>query len=360
MGYSPTDHYDFLFCFMSPGDYRRNNLRSAGALEHCNSSLFVFPSRGGLSNNIRDDMAHEFMHTLTPLNLHSNVIEPYNFEVPTASEHIWLYEGVTEWEAHILQLRGGLITPEEYLHNISEELNVNDHFDQSISLTQMSKEVYTGEGRRLFFNFYNRGAVTAAMLDIRLLELSHGKRGLREVLLDLLKKYGKNKPFDDNEFFDIFVKMTYPEIQNFIDDYIKGNKPLPYVEYMDKLGYRYIPERVSDDKRPALGINLGMNENNQFIVQDASDELQKEGIMRNDIILKVLGQEVSMSNARQVFGQIMSMQVGDSVAVVVERNGKEIDVTATLKQRMDKHIFEDMGKLTDDQKFLRDVWMRNL
>ena len=359
IGYSPTDHYDFLFCFMSPEEYQKNNIISAGALEHCNSSLFVFPSRFGLSNRLRDDMAHEFMHILTPLNLHSNLIEPYNFEVPTASEHIWLYEGVTEWEAHILQLRDGLITPKEYLHAISEELNVNDHFNKNISLTEMSKEVYTEEGRNQFFNFYNRGAVTAAMLDIRLLELSHGKRGLRDVLLDLLKIYGKNKPFNEDKFFDVLVKMTYPEIRKFIDDYIVGSNPLPYTEYMEKLGFRYIPERVSEDKRPSLGLQIGINEKNQLIVRGVSDELQKEGIMNSDIILKVLGQEITMTNAHQILEQLMSMQVGDSVAVVVERDGKEINVTATLKQRMDKHIFEDLGKLTDEQKYLRDAWMRN-
>ena len=360
MGYSPTDHYDFLFCFMSREDYQRNNLQSAGALEHFNSSLFVFPSTGRFSNHMRDDMAHEFMHILTPLNLHSNIIEPYNFEVPTASEHIWLYEGVTEWEAHILQLRAGLITPKEYLKNISQELNVNDHFDQEISLTEMSKEVYSDEGRQQFFNFYNRGAVTAAMLDIRLLELSNGKRGLREVLLDLLNKYGKNKPFPDDEFFNILVNTTYPEIEDFIDDYIKGDKSLPYVEYMEKLGYRYIPERVSEDNRPVLGINLGINDKNQLIVADASDGLQKEGIMKNDVLLKVLGEDINMTNARQILGQLMSMQVGDSVAIVVERDGKQTNITATLKQRMDKHIFEDMGKLTEDQKSLRETWMKNL
>jgi predicted metalloprotease with PDZ domain len=360
IGYSPTDHYDFLFCFMSPEDYQKNNLHSAGALEHCNSSLFVFPSRVGLSNRLRDDMAHEFMHILTPLNLHSNFIQPYNFEVPTASEHIWLYEGVTEWEAHILQLRSGLITPEEYLKNISEELNVNDHFDQSISLTEMSKEVYTEEGRQQFFNFYNRGAVTAAMLDIRLLELSHGKRGLRNVLLDLLKRYGKNKPFNENEFFDILVKMTYPEIQKFIDGYIKGIKPLPYEAYMKKLGYRYIAKRVSEDKRPSLGIGLGLNDKNQFFVREASDELLKDGVKLNDVILKALGQEVNLTSAHKILEQIMSMQVGDTCKVVVERDGKEIEIPAILHQRMDKHIFEDIGKLTDEQKFLRDAWMRNL
>ena len=65
-----------------------------------------------------------------------------------------------------------------------------------------------------FLNFYNKGAVTAALLDIRLLELSGGKRGLREVYLELLNKYGKDKPFPEDDFFQIFVDMTYYIIDN--------------------------------------------------------------------------------------------------------------------------------------------------
>ncbi|MCH7516448.1 MAG: hypothetical protein IIB08_04910 [Bacteroidetes bacterium] len=34
----------------------------------------------------------------------------------------------------------------------------------------------------------------------------------------------------ENEFFEIIVNITYPEIEQFINDYIKGTKPLPYVE----------------------------------------------------------------------------------------------------------------------------------
>ena len=130
-------------------------------------------------------MAHEFMHILTPLNLHSEIIHTYNFAVPTPSEHIWLYEGVTEWASNIMQLRSGLMNIEEFLKEITRKLNVNDQFDMDISLSRMGLESYTPEGNSQFINFYHRGALTAALLDVRLLGLSHGTKGLREVFLEL-------------------------------------------------------------------------------------------------------------------------------------------------------------------------------
>jgi len=254
IGYAPVSNYNFLVCFLDMKTFMEVGFAGAGALEHSYSSLFVFPAEPGMFQEIQDDIAHEFLHILTPLNLHSDVLQPFNFEKPTASQHTWLYEGVTEWASDIMQLRGGIMSIEEYLGRMSEKLTVNERFRQDVSLTELSKQVYDEVITMQFLNFYNKGAVTAAMLDIRLLELSKGKRGLREVFLELLDMYGKDKPFPEGEFFKIFIEMTYPEIEIFINDYIQGTQPLPVEEYMAKLGFHYVSERLSKDTRPSLGL----------------------------------------------------------------------------------------------------------
>jgi predicted metalloprotease with PDZ domain len=360
IGYSPVTHYNFLFCLMDMESFQRNGFHGAGALEHSYSSLYTYPASGPLSRDNTNEMAHEFFHILTPLNLHSNIIQPFNFVVPTASQHIWLYEGVTEWASEIMQLRGGLITIDEYLERLSEKADLNERLNQEISLTQLSLEVYSDQTIMDFINFYNKGAVTAAFLDIRLLELSKGKSGLRELFVKLLDKYGKHKPFPEDGFFEIIVDMTYPEIEEFINDYLKDSEPLPYAEYMKKLGYTYISERPSEDKRPTLGIDLGLSNDNGLMILGFTDEGRKAGLREEDIILKVLGQDFNMGTARQIFGEVTSLNVGDLCELVIERDGSEIKISVPLQQRMDRHIFEEMDDITEDQKFLRDVWTRNL
>ena len=361
IGFSPVPRYDFLICFLSGETYQRNKLVSSGALEHSYSSLYVFPLVGNMDNNeLRNTMAHEFMHILTPLNLHSEIIEPFNFEVPTASEHIWLYEGVTEWSSDIMQLRSGLITYEEYFSRISEKLRVNDRFDQNISLVKMSKEVYSEEILNEFLNFYNRGAVTAVLLDIRLLELSKGTRGLREVFLELLQRYGKHNPFPENKLFDIIVSMTYPEIEQFINDYIKGSKPLPYVEYMNMIGFKYIYEKESDDMRPTLGIAIGMSEEGMLKVISFRQEHKNSGLQEGDLIVKFQGKEINMQNVREVLSEVYSMKIGDHCKMIIKHDGEEKEITLTLLRRKIKHAFEEIENPTPEQEFLRDAWSRNL
>ncbi len=360
IGYSPVTHYKFLFCLTDMETFQRNNFNAAGALEHSYSSLYVQPGRGGISQSLRNEMAHEFMHILTPLNLHSNLIQPFNFIVPTASEHIWLYEGVTEWNSDILQLRGGLISIEEYLEIISEKLTLNDRFDEKISLSQISLEAYNVSGLNEFINFYTRGAVTAAMLDIKLLDLSNGTRGLRELLLELLDKYGEDKPFPEDEFFEVVVEMTYPEIEQFINNYIKGTETLPYIEYMEKLGYKYVAKVPSEDTRPTMGFSLAHNENGELITFIVSDKAKEYGVQEGDVLVRVLGQEINMNTFRTIRQEVLAMNVGDTCQVVFKRNDEEIELALILQQRMDKHIFEEMDELTEEQKFLRSVWQKNL
>jgi predicted metalloprotease with PDZ domain len=360
VGYPPVTHYNYLMCFLDEKTFQEIGFQGAGALEHSYSSLFVYPGFGQFGSGVQDDMAHEFLHTLTPLNLHSNLIEPFNFEAPTASEHLWLYEGVTEWGSDIVQMRGGLISTEQYLKKLSSKISSSDHFRQDISLTDLSLDVYSDVITMQFLNIYEKGAVTAAMLDIRLLELSNGTRGLRDVLLSLLDQYGKNKPFPEDEFFDIFVENTYPEIEEFVDDYIKGTKPLPYEEYMAKLGYNYIKERVSEDPTPSLGVQIGMNEHQQLIVMGTDEFSANSGLKEGDIPIKVLGIEATIQNIREIFGKIRPMKVGETVNMIVQRDNEEVEINLTLHQKVDRNIFESMDTLTEQQKILRDAWSKNI
>lgn len=357
--YSPVPYYKFLMVLLDYETFTQLTSVGGGALEHSYSSLHFLAYSADRLPEIRSTMAHEFMHILTPLHLHSEIIHTYNFTTPTPSEHIWLYEGVTEWISDIMQLRSGLITTEEYLNELSLKLRINESFNPDISLSEMSLEVYNNEMIKQFYNFYCRGAVTAALLDIKLLELSDGRRGLRELLLELLNDYGKNKPFPEEKFFKVIVENTYPEIEQFINNYIRDSQPLPYKEYMYKIGFNYIEEKLSDDKRPVFGINVKLNENSELIVENEG-KAQSFGLQRGDILVRVLGQEVSLQTFRNIADSAYTMNVGDEYNIVIKRDGKEIEMTGVLFQRISRHVFESIEEPTPEQKFLREKWLQNL
>ena len=253
LGFAPVDRYVILMDFIGMEAMRRNRFQSFGALEHNFSSLYAFPAGAGSFQGIDSIIAHEFMHVLTPLHLRSEIIANFDYSIATTDEHLWLYEGVTEWSAGILRLRGELTDLEEYLGVMSRKIGTAGLFDPEYSLLRLAREWSTDAGIRQYGNIYQLGALTAALLDIRILELSDGKRGLREVFLDLVERYGQSTPFEAATFFDDVVEASFPEVDEFLRDYVRSNTPLPYAEYFAKIGVRFEPNQplsIDEDCAP--------------------------------------------------------------------------------------------------------------
>jgi len=251
LGKLPVDRYTFLYHFED---------RPAGAWEHSLSSEYVLQEgeyTDSLGRYVTDIAAHEFFHIVTPLNIHSEIIEHFNFVTPVPSQHLWLYEGTTEWAAHAMQLRSGLKTPETYLEKVIQKMQIDRaNFDSTYSLRELALTSYSDSGQAQYVNIYMRGALTAGLLDIRLLELSGGARGLQDVVNELTAKYGKRRAFPEATLVDTLVAMTHPEIRDFFNRYVWESERLPIAEYYGRMGIRLVekpdgtPVRFEIDPNP--------------------------------------------------------------------------------------------------------------
>jgi predicted metalloprotease with PDZ domain len=346
----PVDRYVFLFYF---GPF------SAGAWEHSYSSEYVMKDdtlTDAYAGELVSIVAHEFFHVNTPLNLHSELIEHFNFEKPVMSQHLWLYEGTTEWAAQILQLRDSLITLDQYLQAVQSKMRAADNYNPSLSLTELG--VHSTEMQDQYPNIYQKGALVSGLLDIRLLQLSHGTKGLREVLLQLSKEYGKKRAFSEEKFFDVLVASTYPEIRDFVDRYIRGTDKLPTREYFRSLGIEYRERGDADSSRGTLGVGLRPADN--AIVVSVVDERSRSGLEVGDVIKKVDGTPLTFANAQQLFGKVFSMKPGEGLTIAVERRGRELEIGAVMVPRITRHIFAIDPHATAEQVRLRSIWMKNL
>jgi predicted metalloprotease with PDZ domain len=346
----PVDHYTFLFHF--------ENITN-GAWEHNYSSEYIYkedPLTDLYKENLRTVISHEFFHIITPLNIHSQLIEPFNFVNPVMSQHLWFYEGTTEWAAWILQLRAGIMSLDDYLKGLNRQMIVSDYFNKNLSLTDLSINAYKYPDQ--YQNIYMKGPITAALLDIDLLKLSGGNRGLREVILELLKKYGVDKSFDEDKFFDEFVNMTNPEIKIFFDKYIIHADPLPLKEYFDWIGIDYEEFKGVDSSRIELGFGLSVV-NNRIVVSNVPDTNLTE--MRNgDIIDKLYSTPVTLENVQETFMTLHGKKPGDKIKLTLNRGGNDFNIEWILPAAKLKHSFEINKSARSEQIALREKWMKNL
>lgn len=361
IGYSPVERYTFLMYFASHTDMSKMKVfKYGGALEHSLSSTYALPDRPEYIGYLKDIIAHEFMHILSPLHLHSEVLANFDYSDPVSEDmHVWLYEGVTEWVSYKMQLTSGVVSFEDYLNFLSQKVIRGESYSDDYSLVRISKEWSTDEGHEQYGNIYQLGALTAAMLDIKLLDLSEGEKGLREVYLELINKYGKEKPFDNQLLFNELVEMTYPEMEQFINDHIIGNSAFNFDQIMQVVGVQYIEQRENTEGVATMGLEIAGDKEGNIIIEDFSSEYKGNLLLKGDRILKVFDMEFNDTNHRTIMNRIKDMKPGDSYVIDIMRDKSEMRITESLYSKIDKHIFEIDQKASERALKLRAKLVKN-
>lgn len=358
LGGLPVERYVFLFHF------REYTGPIYGAWEHNYSSFYVIPewNESYIAQTVTSMAAHEFFHVVIPLNIHSELIVPFHFDKAVPSKHLWLYEGVTEWASDLMQVQYGIMSDTELMNQIAEKLRRNDSYDNSVSLVDLSLGSYD-RYEKLYGNIYERGALTALLLDMRLLELSKGQKGLRDVIKELSKQFGPKRPFPENDFFKILVAMTYPEIEDFIQRYITGAEPLPVNDFLLKAGYDYQKEAKTGLYESNLG-KFSFHVQNKTItvthIEPEDSVNRRLGIQEGDVILKLnyAGMDLPMMDTAMIKAMNFAL-IGEPFEWLIQRNNAEKRLKAFVGQRdiFEYHVIKSLPSPTEEQMRFRNWWL---
>lgn len=366
-GKLPVEKYAFIFYLTDKPTLSGSN----GALEHSYSSFYVLPEIDStyLVQTVRDVAAHEFFHIVTPLTIHSEEIGNFDFNNPVMSKHLWLYEGLTEYAAHHVQVKYGLIEIDQFIQEIQGKMHdAQTLYNDTLPFTYMSKHVLTEKYRKQYNNVYEKGALINLCLDIMLRHYSNGKYGTQNLVAQLSSKYGKEKSFKDEELFDEIGRMTYPEIRNFFREYVEGNKKLPFKEVFALAGFSYSENEIRYEISMG-GFSLGINpQTNRPVIFDVSqmDDFGKEmGYREGDEIIEFNNSKINIENIRDVIGNFYNtLKIGDKLVVKVirkKKNGKEKIKTLKAKIKPVKIVYKNhiavMRDASPRQIITRNSWL---
>src|SRR6187402_1417451 len=248
---------------MSPTD-----AKGFGALEHPTATTVVMPEmmpKDDLVKQLKDVVSHEFFHIVTPLTVHSKEIQYFDYNAPKMSQHLWMYEGVTEYFANLFQINQGLINEEDFYSRISEKIQKANTLDDTMPFTTMSANVLNQPYKGQYLNVYEKGALIGMCLDIQIRESSGGKKGILDLMHQLSNEYGVSKPFNDADLFAKITSLTYPEVGDFLTKYVSGPTPIPYYDYLAKVGVTKVTKKTSEGiflkgQVPYIGVNQGNKE----------------------------------------------------------------------------------------------------
>lgn len=365
-GELPIDKYAFLFYFTDKATLSG----ASGALEHSYSSFYVLPEAdtAALAQEIRDVSAHEFFHIVTPLSIHSKEIGDFDFNNPQMSKHLWLYEGLTEYAAHHMQVKTGLIEYDLFLDvMIGKMQDARQNYNDTVPFTVMSKYVLD-KYKKEYGNVYQKGAVIGMCLDVMLRYYSNGNYGTQELMKDLSKQYGKTKSFNDDDLFNDIEKLTYKEIRYFLDNHVSGSKPLPYPEVFAMVGLNYTDKRI-EERITLGGISVGYNPTTNRLVVVNTDKLDAFGkklkFKEGDEIMTFNNRKLTLENIKDVLGGYMqNAKAGDKLVIEILRKDKKgNEIVKTLKAKVkpvkvtETDILEINEKATEQQVLARKAWL---
>jgi predicted metalloprotease with PDZ domain len=346
-------------------------IKGFGALEHHESTSVVLPEmmpKEAIDKTLTDVVSHEFFHTVNPLKTHSEEIHYFDYADPKMSQHLWMYEGGTEYFANLFQIQEGLITRDEFLQRMSEKIANSKNYNDTMPFTVMSKNVLKDEYKDQYRNVYEKGTLLAMCLDIELRKLSNGEMGYRDMIRKLSQRFGENKPFKDDQLIDELVAVTgYPQIKDFYGKYIAGDQPTPYAQYLNMVGVE-----INKQETPPIfwfirdPQQTGYDEkDNAFVFDESSAQstfAKNIGLKITDKIVALDGKTINVQNIQSFIEYSKTIKEGQSVTVtVLRKNGDKTDkIDLKGKAVLDKMTVETLAfkaNATPAEKKLQEQWL---
>ncbi|RZJ74172.1 MAG: peptidase M61 [Flavobacterium sp.] len=341
-----------------------DDAKGFGALEHTTSTTVVMPEAMPLEDlisSLKDIVSHEFFHIVTPLSVHSKEIHNFNYNTPKMSEHLWMYEGVTEYFANLFMVNQGLMTEDAFYGRIAEKIKASGDFDDTMNFTRMSKNILEQPYKDAYYNVYLKGALIAMCIDIQMRESSNGSKGILHLMQDLSKEYGSNKPFNDEDLFAKITALTYPEVGKFLTTYVAGSTPIPYDTYFAKVGVAKTMIKkegnpfLKEMQVPYISVNPAKE---IFVLPGMEDNIfmSSLGIKAEDIIVAINGTPYDLDTIEDMIVGSMSWKTGDPITVKVRRAGKEMTLKGTVKLPMEE--MEGYHATDASKAKIREAWLK--
>jgi predicted metalloprotease with PDZ domain len=311
------------------------------AVEHESSASYViqdgiFASADGYDGFL-SIIAHEFFHAWNVKRIRPAALWPYDYSTPQLTRLHWVTEGVTSYYEGVLLLRAGLLAEEEqqlyrYIGNDIRALQSSPgRLVTSAELSSLTSW-HTGYGDgnpNQAISFYLKGSLLGLLLDLTIRDATDGARSLDDVFRLLWERYyAQRRGYPEDGFQTAAEEVAGRPLDDFFARYVSGTDELPYDEVLAVVGLS--ARQVANPEEPAATFGWRLRKQGSDVtivgVLPESPALSA-GIMRDDVLLSVGGEEVTSADLHPLLSQ---RAPGDVVTVTVRRAGAEIEREVTL------------------------------
>ena len=349
---------------------------TGGGLEHLNSTQINF-SRGwdaqmpapgyGTQYNLKLFVtAHEFFHAWNVKRLRPLPLGPFDYSQMVHTPSLWISEGLTSYYGELALERAGLITPQQYLDEMSYTIT---NFEQNPGRRERSIEdtswdtwfngdtvIQLNNLKNTNYSYYDGGQIMGHILDFAIRQDTKNQKSLDDWMRLLYSRYALPKPgFQPDDAVKAASEVAGADVSEIFSKYISGKEPIPYEQYFAYAGIAV--EKKLEPEKAWLGASHSKSDDGYAkitnVVTGSSAEIA--GLDRDDVVIGIDGSIVDEDAFNET---IQEHKTGDTLHMTVIRLGeiKEIPVTL-IASPYPVYKLKPMENPSDQQKAIYNSWM---
>lgn len=340
-GENPNKNYVFI---------THNYQSGFGGLEHLNSTVLA-ASRNSYAHpsaykNFLSLVAHEYFHLWNVKRLRPTALGPFDYSAENYTTGLWIMEGFTAYYDNLIVRRCGFFSEEEYLNQLAIDFNTvynrQGYKIQSAALASFDtwiKQYRPDENSvNTSISYYNKGAMLAAAIDLKIIGETKGAKRLDAVLKAAYQHFyvDKNRGFEEDEFQELAEQVSGVNLGE-IFYAAHHDLELDYNDYFGRVGYQLIDQNAQHHEL-SFGIKTSTNDGRLLIKQiernsaawDAGLSVDDEIIALNGIRVDAAGKELEYIHE--------TSQENDIIDLLIARDGLLKTIPTPLR-RSSKKIF---------------------
>lgn len=337
--------------------------RGYGGLEHRASSALICAradlpqlSQPAMTPAYRSFLglaSHEYFHLWNVKRIRPAAFRDSELTQEAYTRDLWAYEGITSYYDDLALARAGVIGAPEYLDLLAQTATrlwrtpgrtrqtlAEASFDAWVKFYRPDENTPNSQ-----ISYYNKGALAALCLDLKLRLLSDGACTLDEVMRVLWQRYGaQDRGVPEGAIESVAAERAGRDLRGFFEQLLRNTADPPLEELLPQFGVEHRLRlaqsdsdsggRVSEAKAPPqveLGLRWAIERGRNTITQVlAGGPAQQAGLHPGDEILALDG---SRFDAAELPQKLLGRQAGEKLQVQVFRRDELRSFTVTLGAR---------------------------
>ena len=352
----PFDDYTFLYHF--PHGH------GAGGMEHAyGTAIDVNADRLHVTlMPVANVTAHEFFHLWNVKRIRPQSLEPIDYQHENDTRALWFSEGVTSTVGDLMLARSGLIDEKEYQQRVTDEISELQgrpaHRWQSVEESSLDawfegNAFYRSPERSI--SYYNKGEILGILLDLRIRQLTGGRKSLRDLLQWMNEHYAKQHRFfpDSAGVEQAAETITGQSFDQFFRDYVAGVKEIPYDDFFRFAGLHLL-SNTYEVASAGFSTTTNLGGQPEVIEVDPKSDAQRAGVTAGDRVIAINGKPADTS----LEDELSRLLPGATVHLELEnrRGRREVELRLGVRD-VQTYELRDLAGLTSEQRAHRSAWI---